>query len=87
MRSNIEKYGSDEKSQPILLRDGVAPQCAVGGLDDKAKKLPNNFGRAFIPKDGSVPVGWFLSHSIGNYKWIFTVIDNEKKAGYVKPRK
>ena len=41
--------------------------------------------KAYIP--GDVPQGFVTSHSIGNYKWIFTVPKKEGDPGYVTPRK
>jgi hypothetical protein len=72
----IWQYGTNEQETPIYKQDGVAPQCKVGGLDDE-----NN--RAYIPDD--VVQGFISSHSIGNYKWIFT--QKEDQRGYVMPRK
>jgi hypothetical protein len=71
----IWQYGSNEVEDPFYLQDGVAPQCSVKGLDVTR--------RAYIPDD--VVKGFVSSHSIGNYKWIFT--RNEKQEGYVTPRK
>jgi len=64
-------------------QDGVAPQSAVKGLGDVDFKFSGKRGRAFIPK--GEPKGFKASHSIGNYKWIFTTLQKEEK-GYVKPR-
>jgi hypothetical protein len=60
-------------------QDGVAPQCPVKGLDQEH--------RAFIPAD--VVKGFLSSHSIENYKWIFTIKPNQgdNSRGYVTPRK
>jgi len=78
--TEVWQYGSDEetlKNTP-KLQDGVAPQT-------KAKDLPKD-RRVFIPYD--VPQGFLKSHSIGNYKWIFTKLTptGTNSAGYVKPR-
>jgi hypothetical protein len=70
----IWQYGSNEVEDPIYEQDGVAPQCEVDGLKD--------INRAYIPDN--VVKGFVSSHSIENYKWIFT--RNEKQRGYVTPR-
>ncbi len=57
-------------------QDGVAPQCAVGNLD-------NN--RVEIPKSPGFVKSFDESHYVKNYGWIFK-IDNEKLQGYVKKR-
>ncbi|SDD34782.1 hypothetical protein, partial [Williamwhitmania taraxaci] len=77
---DVWQYGTDDevlKNKP-WLQDGVAPQVSVKGLPQTK--------RAFIPTDGSVPQGFLSSHSIGNYKWIFTK-QTIGRPGYVKPRK
>jgi hypothetical protein len=75
----IWQYGSNEMEDPIHLQDGVAPQCQVEGL----LSVQNKSGRAYIPDDA--PKGFISSHSIKNYKWIFT--KNKGQDGYVTPRK
>ena len=74
--ANLGEPGAD----PLHMQDGVAPQTAVKGID-KLKK--GKGGRVFIPKDE--PKGFLKSHSIGNYKWIFSKI-LKGDDGYVKPR-
>ena len=80
--TEVWQYGSDEKQlkDKPWLQDGVAPQT-------KAKDLPNGH-RAYIPINvDDVPQGFISSHSIENYKWIFTKLLNPKTdPGYVKPR-
>jgi len=75
----IWQYGSDELNHPIHKQDGVAPQCQIQSLYD----VPNKSGRAYIPED--VSQGFVSSHSVENYKWIFTRKMYEN--GYVMPRK
>ncbi len=81
----VWQYGSnlgEPNADPIHQQDGVAPQCAVRGLDKIRNPILEKKGRAFIPKGESK--GFLQSHAIGNYKWIFK---KEKDAiGYVKPR-
>jgi hypothetical protein len=72
----IWQYGSDEVEDPIHEQDGVAPQCPVKNIGDN---------RAFIPDE--VPQGFVSSHSIENYKWIFTKLQKKDDTGYVTPRK
>jgi hypothetical protein len=69
-KAQVWQYGSNlgqRNADPMYEQDGVAPQCAVNGLD--ASK------RVFIPEkyaDGTkIPKNFLDSHSIGNYKWIF----------------
>jgi hypothetical protein len=60
-------------------QDGVAPQCAVGGID-KSK-------RVFITEkyaDGTeIPKNFLDSHSIDNYKWIFDYKKGKDEKGYI----
>jgi hypothetical protein len=82
----VWQYGAnlgEPNADPIDKQDGVAPQCAVKGLDDVEVKYKEKRGRAFIP-DGE-PKGFLQSHLIGNYKWIFR--KDIKDEDYVKPRK
>ena len=82
----VWQYGAnlgEPNADPIHLQDGVAPQAPVKGLDKIKNPILEKRGRAFIP-DGA-PKGFKASHSIGNYKWIFTTLQKEEK-GYVKPR-
>lgn len=65
---NAEKYKS-----PCLL-DGVAPQTKVGGL------LANH--RVYIPTSKYTSQGFYSSHFIGYYTWIFKIDENAK--GYIK---
>lgn len=75
---SVWQYGSDEKDEeePLWFKDGVAPQCAVGGIEPF---------RAYIPKDGTVPRGFVESHKVSNFeKWIFRL--DEKARGYIPSR-
>lgn len=75
----VWQYGDDFKSEkdkaPCLL-DGIAPQTKVGGLKSK--------NRVFIPSDKYSIKGFYDSHFIGYYTWIFK-IDKDSK-GYIKQR-
>ena len=75
--ANLGEPGAD----PLHMQDGVAPQTPVKEIADL--QLKRKGGRAFIPN--GEPKGFKASHSIGNYKWIFTTLQKEEK-GYVKPR-
>lgn len=80
----VWQYGSnlgEPNEDPLHEQDGVAPQTAVRGLEDLESEKR---GRAFIPD--SEPKGFLQSHSIGNYKWIFSKLKSKKDVGYVKPR-
>jgi hypothetical protein len=62
------------EATPNGEQDGVAPQCPVENIGSRRSYLPDNVVKGFVS-----------SHSIGNYKWIFT----EKTKGdkyYVTPR-
>jgi len=82
MFTEVWQYGSDEKQlkDKPWLQDGVAPQV-------KARDLPDGY-RAYFPiNEDGVPQGFISSHSIENYKWIFTKLLNpQTDPGYVKPR-
>lgn len=73
----VWQYGSSEDNlkDKKWFQDGVAPQGPIGNIGTR---------RVYIPEDGSVPQGFLDSHSISNYKWIFT--KQEGDAGYVKSR-
>jgi len=87
----VWQYGSDlgqTGADPMWLQDGVAPQAAVGGINN----LPTGNtkgGRAFIPKNQDIDKkGFVKSHSIGNYGWIFEILPNQgdQSRGYITPR-
>ncbi len=67
--SNLGQKGAD----PIYEQDGVAPQCAVGGIGNR---------RAFIP--ATIEKDFLKSHKIEYYPWIFKIVYG--KEGYVKKR-
>lgn len=66
----VWQYGSNldqEAPDPLREQDGIAPQCAVNGLDSLP---PDRGGRAFIPSDW--PGKNFVdSHMIYSYGWMF----------------
>ena len=68
---NVWQYGSHE-IDTIHMQDGIAPQRRVNGLIE----VDNKSGRAYIPF-GEIQ-GFISSHSIGNYKWIFNLVENEE---------
>jgi hypothetical protein len=75
----IWQYGSDHNAHkdyaPCLL-DGIAPQKKVGGLSGNH--------RIFIPEKFYNRMGFYDSHFIGHYRWIFDISRNE--SGYIKQR-
>lgn len=75
----VWQYGSDfeahKQSEPCLL-DGIAPQSKAGGLS------PRN--RIYIPEFLYKKMGFFDSHFIGNYTWIFDV--PKDTPGHIKQR-
>lgn len=75
----IWQYGDDfdsEKDESPCLLDGVAPQTKVGGL--------NTQNRVFIPAKKYNIKGFYDSHFVGYYTWIFN-LDKDSK-GYIKQR-
>lgn len=73
----VWQYGDNfsvEKDKSPCLLDGVAPQTKVGGL------LTNH--RVYIPTSNYSKKGFYSSHFIGYYTWIFQIDENAK--GYIK---
>lgn len=73
----IWQYGSDfdeNKFKSPCLLDGIAPQTKAGGL--------RTANRVFIPDDLYKKKGFFDSHFVGYYTWIFKL--NEGDAGYIE---
>lgn len=71
----VWQYGSRfnlENSDAPCLQDGVAPQAGVRGLN-----LEN---RLFIPTKNASQKGFFDSHFVGYYTWIFDIPQGEKGA-------
>ena len=78
------QYGSSE-NEPNDKQDGVTPQVSVPDIENPTKNKVG--GRVYIPNDSKIPHSFLSSHSIENYKWIFTKLLNPKTdPGYVKPR-
>jgi len=75
----IWQYGGDfeanKEAAPCLL-DGIAPQTKVDGLS------PRN--RVYIPEKLYSKMGFFESHFIGHYTWIFDIPQGE--SGHVPQR-
>lgn len=75
----IWQYGSDFDENKFVspcLLDGIAPQTKAGGL---AKE-----NRAFIPDNLYKRKGFFDSHFVGYYTWIFDLKKGE--TGYIRQR-
>jgi len=75
----IWQYGSDfdeNKFKSPCLLDGIAPQTKAGGL------TINN--RVFIPDDLYKRKGFFDSHFVGYYTWIFNLEKGDP--GYIRQR-
>lgn len=68
----IWQYGSDFLKDAPCLQDGIAPQSAVKGLDNK--------NRLFIPAKNYQKKGFFDAHFIGYYTWIFAIEQAHKGA-------
>jgi len=76
---NVWQYGSNfnpKHYEPPCLLDGVAPQAKAGGI------YPKN--RIFIPRQFYNRKGFFDSHFIGYYTWIFDIAKG--KPGYIPQR-
>jgi hypothetical protein len=75
----IWQFGSDfeahKKSAPCLL-DGIAPQTKAAGLS------PRN--RIYIPEEFYKRMGFFDSHFVGYYTWIFDI--PKDAPGYIEQR-
>lgn len=90
----VWQYGSnnnegDPDRDPFWLQDGVAPQCAVKGIEEMRNIL--RYGRAYIPPTyhvGNGPLGQFDGrHYLHNYMWIFTIPETgPNNVGHVKKR-
>ena len=74
--SNLGIGGSLEDK--CYEQDGVAPQCAVQGLELQGSR---QYGRAYIPKSVSNK-GFVESHSLDSYFWIFGLNSNDED-GYI----
>ncbi len=75
----VWQYGDDfesEKEKSPCLIDGVAPQTKVAGLSPEH--------RIFIPKEKYSIKGFYDSHFIGYYTWIFKIDTAEK--GHIRQR-
>lgn len=73
----VWQYGSNlnaTKPDAPCLQDGVAPQTLAGGL--------NKNQQIFIPKSENRHKGYFDSHFVGYYNWIFKL--KSKNNGYIK---
>jgi hypothetical protein len=71
----VWQYGSNfnkGKEDAPCLQDGVAPQTAVSGL--------TNAQRCYIPPGLYATKGYFDSHFIGYYSWIFNIHQGHKGA-------
>ena len=74
----IWQYGSDlsEDGDAPCLQDGIAPQTSVDGLNEDQ--------RIYIPETEYKRKGFFDSHFIGYYRWVFDIPAGEK--GYIPQR-
>lgn len=75
----IWQYGSDfdeNKFKSPCLLDGIAPQTKAGGL-----RVGH---RVFIPDDHYKKKGFFDSHFVGYYTWIFKLEEGE--TGFIQQR-
>lgn len=67
----VWQYGSDrfEKGADVTCRqDGIAPQCAVAGIEQLAK---NKGGRLFVPKGAKK--GFIRSHHLSYWDWFYDI--------------
>lgn len=79
--AHVWQYGSnlgEPNADPLREQDGIAPQCAVKGIDQLS---PEKGGRLFLPDDW--PHKNFVdSHMIYSFDWIFDRI-GKGQPGYV----
>ena len=69
----VWQYGSnlgEKDADPLWEQDGIAPQCAVKGIETLD---PTKGGRAFFPKDWKRK-NFVDSHMLYNFDWIFEQI-------------
>jgi hypothetical protein len=76
--NEVWQYGSDwRKSTAACLQDGIVPQTAVSGLTSKQ--------RCYFPNNGwYTKQGFFNSHFVGYYTWIFDIPEGKK--GHIPQR-
>jgi hypothetical protein len=75
----VWQYGSrlnKDRKDPPCLQDGVAPQSRAGGLSESS--------RAYFPRNWYWKQGFFDSHYIGHYTWIFDIPKGQP--GYIEQR-
>jgi hypothetical protein len=71
----VWQYGANfepKKRNAPCLQDGVAAQTKAKGLGE------NN--RVFFPKENEKNMGFFKSHFVGFYTWIFDIPQGKKGA-------
>ncbi len=67
----VWQYGSDRYEKRALVtcrQDGIAPQCAVAGIEQLA---PKKGGRLFIPKGARK--GFIRSHHLSYWDWFYWI--------------
>ncbi|MFM7725322.1 MAG: hypothetical protein ACKO7B_01350, partial [Flavobacteriales bacterium] len=67
----VWQYGSDRFEEDALVtcrQDGIAPQCAVSGIE---KLEPGKGGRLFIPKGAKL--GFIRSHHLSYWEWFYWI--------------
>jgi hypothetical protein len=69
----VWQYGSDFISDAPCLQDGVAPQTCAAGLSEDQ--------RVYIPENLYYRKGFFDSHFVGYYDWVFKIPKGKK--GYI----
>jgi hypothetical protein len=72
----VWQYGSDrfEKGADITCRqDGIAPQCAVAGIDQLNREKG---GRLFIPKGAKK--GFIRSHHLSYWDWFYDIKQGDR---------
>lgn len=75
----VWQYGSklnETEKDPPCLQDGVAPQSCAGGLSES--------NRSYIPDKFYKRKGFFDSHFVGYYTWIFDIDDGS--VGHIRQR-
>ncbi len=78
----VWQYGSHEGEDIDYIQDGIAPQCAVPGLEFDSQS--DSYGRIrFLGLEKNK--NFLDAHYGANYDWVLSNISNQD-AGYVKKR-
>ncbi len=78
----VWQYGSHEGEDIDYIQDGIAPQCAVPGLEFDSQS--DSYGRIrFLGLEKNK--NFLHAHYVANYGWVLSKVD-ENENGYVQKR-